>query len=46
MTQAQNATARNFSDLTGPPARAAGQKTRDGWQGLPGAAASEVFGCL
>jgi hypothetical protein len=45
MTQARNARARNFSNLCGPPSRDAGQKARVGWQGLPGAASLEAFGC-
>ncbi|WP_292101228.1 hypothetical protein [Brevundimonas sp.] len=45
MTQARNATARNFSNLAGEPAGDAGQKTRVGWQALPGAADLETFGC-
>jgi hypothetical protein len=45
MTQARNATAHNFSNLAGTPSRVAGQKARIGWQGLPGAAAVEAFGC-
>lgn len=45
MTQARNTTARNFSNLTGTPLREAGQKARIGWQGLPGAAWLEAFGC-
>jgi hypothetical protein len=46
MTQARNAISRNFSNLSGPPARIAGQKAHIGWQALPGAAASEAASCL
>jgi hypothetical protein len=45
MTQAQIATARNFNGLAGSHVCAAGQKARNGWQGLPGAVCMEAFGC-
>jgi len=37
MTQARNAMSRKINDLLGRPLSGAGQKTRVGWQALPGA---------
>lgn len=45
MTQARIANPWNYSDLNGWPVGAAGQKTRIGWQALPGAAVLEALAC-
>ncbi|WP_305758174.1 hypothetical protein [Brevundimonas sp.] len=45
MTQVRNAIVRIFSNLPKAPASEAGQKTRVGWQALPGAALMEGPQC-
>jgi hypothetical protein len=45
MTHVRNAIVRIFNDLPGSPASDAGQKTRVGWQGLPGAVLMEGPQC-
>lgn len=45
MTQAKNANLRKFKNLVESFTRPAGQKTRIGWQGLPGAVAMEAVQC-
>jgi len=45
MTQARNAISHKISNLRERCAGRAGQKTRIGWQGLPGAAREEAATC-